>query len=536
MLSPITNDEIEFLENFYDCTAMTECLIPENLNIPQMWPNCKNVTIRNYQFAMQNYSYTIADDPELSIEEIFKLKKASGDLYSIGSRNTGKSFFLIIDVVLAFINNCKEGCVTSISSEKLVKVTNPICKFIEAHPFLKIFHLKKETTRAQTVKRDPLTLNGEHGAIILNVNEKSGEENPGVQFQGKHYDIRWSEEYSYSTKEGQEQAEDAEMSYGHIERPSGIPDLHVDSPLGKILNDKKLKQWLWKLPQMVREDWNDELEERKAKFYGGKLSPAYKLNVEAETLEGAFNFFDMGRLKDASYYKTGRIKTFEVGKESYEGFENIIHVEKLSGSEQCFITADIGTGSAPSEIIIIFYDGKHYKYTYNITLNRLLQHEQAEIFYWLYEQVGGAFIATDSTHDSGVIIEMLRKKGIDDEHLLNVKFNENIEVDFDRDKEGNILLDGNNNPIMLQANTEAWSFSELEKIFYDGEYKMPPDAKFEEQISNIFSKRSKVKTLYASRGPNHLVQAFQVFGICRFFNRFNVLKQQHTKVKRAWCA
>jgi len=536
MQSSIKESEIEFCEFFSDPTSLTECLIPENTNAPQLWPDCNCITLRPYQFAMQNYSYLIADDPALSDLENFKLKKASGDLYSIGSRNTGKSLWLIIDVVLSFIKSCKEGCVASVTAEKLKKVTAPICKFIESHKFCKIFHLRKETTRSKTVLRNPLTVNSEHACSILSVNEKVDGDNPGVQFHSKHYDIRWTEEYSYSTKQGQEKAEDAEMSYGHIERPSGIPDLHIDSPLGKILKDKKLKNWIWRLPQYCREDWTEEVEERKARQYNGRQSAGYKLNVEAETLEGAFNFFDMGRFKEKSFRKSGRIKSFEVGQKTYVGFENRLHIERMAGSDQIYVTADIGTGSAPTEIIIIFFDGKKYKYAYNISLQRLIQDEQAEIFYWIWEKLEGAYIAIDATHDGGVIIDRLKEKGIPDEQLLKVKFNENIDVDFERDKDGEPLCDNNNNPIMKQAHTESWSYSELEKILYSGEFETAPDAKLEEQFSNIICKRNKLKTLFDSKGPNHLVQAFQVFAICRFFNKFNVLKRQYTKKKRAFCS
>jgi len=537
MISQIKESEIEFMEFFYDPTALTECLIPENPSSPQMWPNCKTLTLRDYQFAMQNYSYLIADDPILNDIENFKLKKASGDLYSIGSRNTGKSLWLIIDVALSFIHKCKEGCVASVTAEKLEKVTSPICRFIEAHKFLKIFHLKQETSRSKTVKKNPLTIGSEHGAVILSVNEKIDSDNPGVQFHSKHYDIRWTEEFSYSTKQGQEKAEDAEMSYGHIERPSGIPDLHVDSALDKILKDKKLKNWIWRLPQYVREDWTDEVEEQKAKKYNGRQSAGYKLNVEAETLEGAFNFFDMARYKEASVQKSGRVKTFEIGRETYEGFENRLHIERMAGSEQIYVSADIGTGSAPTEIVILFFDGKVFKYGYNISLHRLIQEEQAEIFYWIYEKLEGAYVAIDATHDGGVIIDMLRKKGIPEEHLLKVDFARNIEVDFQKDNNTNEpLMNDNNEPIMIEANTTSWSYSELEKFLYSGEFKTPFDAKFEEQFSNIICKRSKVKTLYDSKGANHLVQAFQVFAICKFFNQFNILKRQYKKVKRAYCS
>lgn len=537
MHQQLKEHEIEFLEHLYDPTSLTECLIPENPNSPQTWPHCKCICLRPYQFAMQNYSYLIADDSVLSQAEKFKLRKLSGDLYSIGSRNTGKSLWLIIDVVLSFIHKCKEGCVASVTAEKLKKVTEPICKFIESHKFLKIFHLRQENTRSKTVKRDYLTITGEHGSLILSVNEKIDSDKPGVHFQGKHYDIRWSEEYSYSTKQGQEQAEDAEMSYGHIERPSGIPDLHVDSPLGKILKDRKLKNWIWRLPQYVRSDWTQEVEERKAKKYNGRSSAGYKLNVEAEILEGAFDFFDMARFKEASYLKRGKVKTFEIGRESYQGFENRLHIERMAGAEQVYITADIGTGSAPTEIIIIFYDGKFFKYAYNISLYRLIQDEQEEIFYWLFEKLEGAYIAIDATHDGGVIIDGLRKRGIDNDYLLKVKFNENIEVDFERNKDTDEpLMDQNGDPIMKLAHTETLSFAELEKLFYNGEFKTPFDAKLEDQISNIICKRTKQRTLFDSKGANHLVQAFQVFAICKFFNQFNIQKRQYKRAKRAFCS
>lgn len=533
MQSQLTEREIERLGFYYDPTALTENLIPESFNSPQMWPNCDTVETRPYQFAMQNYSYLIANDPELTQIENFKRKKLAGDLYSIGSRNTGKSFYLIIDTILSIIHKCKEACVASVTAEKLKKVTNPICKFAEAHKFLKIFHLLQENTRSKTVKRDPLTINTEHGSTVLSVNEKVDTDNPGVQFHSKHYDIRWTEEFSYSTKKGQEKAEDAEMSYGHIERPSGIPDLSIDSPLGKLLNNKKLKNFIWRLPQYVRADWNSEIENRKIEKYGGKNSAGYLLNVEAKEIEGAFGFFDIARLKEQSFKKSGRVKFFEIGKESFEGFENRIHVERMAGSEQVYVCADIGTGSAPTEIIIVFFDGKKYKYAYNITLYRLLQEEQSEIFKWLYDLLEGAYIAIDATHDGGVIIDMLKKDGIDAEHLLKVKFNENIDVDFERDNDNNALTDDYGVPIMKQANTESWSYSELENIMYGGTMEIPSDPKFEEQFSNIICKRSKMRTLYDSKGPNHLVQAWQVFAICLFFNKFNILRKQ-SKTKRSF--
>lgn len=71
---------------------------------------------------------------------------------------------------------------------------------------------------------------------------------------------------------------------------------------------------------------------------------------------------------------------------------------------------------------------------------------------------------------------------------------------------------------------------------YSGEMSIPFDPKFEDQFSNVICKRSKMRTLFDSKGANHLTQAFQVFAICRFFNKFNILRREYKKDKRAYCS
>ena len=194
MHRPLTEREIEFLENFSDPTSMTECLFPENLNAPQTWRKGLNcVVLRDYQLAMQNYSYLIADDPKLTDSENFRLKKLSGDLYSIGSRNTGKSYILIIDVLLSIIHRVQQGCVASFNQEHLKKVTEPIASFIESHKFFKMFHLK--SSKKDSVIRTPFKITTEHGSVVHAVNEQVEGNNPGVGYHSMHFNSHWSEEF-----------------------------------------------------------------------------------------------------------------------------------------------------------------------------------------------------------------------------------------------------------------------------------------------------------------------------------------------------
>jgi len=521
----LTEAEIEFCENFYHPCSLIENLIPQNINTPQTWPNSETIYVRNYQEPALNYSYMYADDPKLSKAENYKIKRMVGDCYMIAARGTGKSFLLIIDCILSVIHGFIEITVASCNDEKLKKICAPIASFIESHKFLKMFHLKD--SRSNCVKRDPLTVTTEHGTKVYSVNEKSDEEEPGVQYHSKHSFVRYFEEYSYASSKGAIKAVDAvDPEVGCIERPSGIPDLCIGSPLGKILEDPKKKSWVWRLPAMVMSSWNKQVEEEKAEYYGGKNSAQYKLNILAEVIEGAFGFWDMPRLRENALKKNKRIKFFEIGKDEYHTFEQRLIIERLPGAEQCFISIDEGYGAAPTEINIIFFDGKKYKYVYDICLFRLTNDEQAKVVKWIYDKLGTAFIASDNTGGSGTLVELLYKDGVPEDHLLKVKFTENLDIDFETDDKGNMILDKSGNPVMKQSNTMEFAEQELQRIIYSGLLEVPVDEKFLNQFTNRFVKKVGTKTLYKSKGEDHLYASFLVWAISRFFNEFKLLKNK----------
>jgi hypothetical protein len=922
------------MEFFHDPTALTENLFPVNFDAPYIWSaESPCIIVRPYQMSMQNYSSMYADDPELSGEENFLIKKGAGDGYHIAARGLGKSWWLIIDTCLSIIYNIGQGLVASDCAKHLEKVTIPITQYAESHPFLKIFHLKQ--SRAESVKRNPLTITTQNGTIINSANENADSKNPGEQFHGPHPKIFYFEEFSYTTDEGQKKAIDTRSSYGRIERFSGIPDVSLGSPLGKILKNPNLKNWVWRLPQAVKEEWSEKMEQELAELHGGKNcfddktevltkrgwqtintilesdevlsmnpknqyaeyypikhifkydysgklnyfeglklnfaitdnhqllyqtwkkpyprlntlkdiinhkstkehqtvteiksqclncgkilkkgqkrfcsrgcenkyyhssdfakslikpyilnifnwkgknfktfkfeaespnakkftinaqewfqflgwflsegslastkrkksngeiyysyslgisqtkkenlleisdmlkkmgfsgnynkssasfminsraiyehlkencysgeniirvktihncytkkvpeyvkfankkliniflnafnkgdgdskrtkyyttskhlvndlqelifkighfcnfnkrknsnlfdlsegrcqkygsicdfrrlekksytgiiwclevepyhnffvrregkchftgnSSSYKLNVMAETIEGAFGFFDMARLQEASLNRSRQIKHFEISKEQFNGFEDRLIVEKLPGTITTFIAADIGTGAAPTEIIVIFYDGKKYHCVYNITLYRLIQNEQAKVFKFLYDKLGGAFVAVDATHDNGVIIDELYEMGVPQDNLLKVKFNENIEVGFEKttDQNGNesVVLDKEGNPVPKLVYTELHSFKELENLLYGGNVDVWYDEKFINQFTDIIAKQSGMRLIFDTKGINHETQAWQVWSICRFMNEYNQVKNSYkSQNKRGWCA
>lgn len=850
MHDQLTEKNIEFCEFYSDPTALTECLIPENFNAPQIWSaECDTITLRPYQFAMQNYSYLYADDIELSKQENFNIKKGAGDSYQIGARDLGKSYLIKIDVLLSIIKGIVEGCVASCDAKHLKNITEPIASFLEAHKFLKIFHLRD--SRKKTVVRSPLTVLTEHGSLIKSANEKIDSNNPGTQFHSMHYETFWYEEFSYHTDDGFKKRVDSGSSLGNIERVSGIPDLRIGSPMTKILNISRLKNWIWRLPQYCiaenskilmadystkniqdvnigdkilsitekqpfriveaevenkvftgikdtvvlenktnkleitsdhkifaktnpwdknwkswdefkshyltysipnyvedykkyyegmflgllecegsfttrnnrpfysigqksekdtlefllnylnikhtkyfdnndkdfayfylkscereyikflydnlelskdrllgfivgfvigdgcvhfnaktkhrdlviaqknkckilekvlsllnirytkckhgsnecfkylisyldlpiyapfskkaqiyqkmikgqsllpfrrtkiyktennksrvwdltttsgtfiangfivhncRSDWSEQTKQEKIEFYGGESSSAYKVNVEAEIIEGAYGFWDMKRLKQKCLREGQRVKYFEIHKDFFHDFENRLIVERLAGTEQVFICADIGGQASPTEIVIIFKVGDKYKYIYNISLFKLIQKEQAKVFKFLYDKLGTAFIAIDATCDNGVIIDYLFDAGIPQEHLLKVFFNKNIEVGFELDENGNAQRDKNGELVMKKARTIDWAMQELEKIIYDGKIEIPIQEKFLKEFNGFICKQTGMRKEYGSTTTDHLHQAMQVFSICRFFNEFNMNKNINS-TKRCW--
>jgi hypothetical protein len=440
----------------------------------------------------------------------------------------------MIDCILSIIHGVTEIAIGSFDDRHLKKVTNPIGLFVERHKFLKIFQLK-DTRKSSVNRSSNFEIMTEHGSLTKGVNENIGEPNAGEQYHSLHSWTRYYEELSYASTEGQSKGIDAVGDYGCIERPSGIPDLNVGSPLGKILQDINLKPWIWRYPQYVKDSWSEQTEKDKIEFYKGSSSAAYRLNVEAEITEGAFGYFDMVRLKENSLDKTGLVKFFEVGKESFGNFEQSLIIERLPGAEQCYVAADLGFGAAPTEIIIVFFDGKKYKWVYNISLFRLSTEEQEEIFYWLYNKLGGAFIALDSTSDNSAMIESLAKRGIPRPHLLAVRFNENMEIGFEKDENNQVLCDSNGEPITKKIGTELFSFQELARLFYSGQMSMPPDEKFLSQATNVICKQTKTRPLFDCKIENHLIQSWQVWSVCRFYNEWVGLKNCSQK-KRGWMA
>lgn len=532
MIENLTTNEIDFICALHDPICIKESLFPENIKACHTWieEDCKLLKIRNYQRSWQNYSWLLCDDNTLSKKENVRKKILAGTCYNIGSRNTGKSFdFLQIDTPInIFLNAGKESCLASATSGFLKKVANPILNIMREHPF---FKLLQKTGKNQGIRgSEDMEIQARHGHTWYGRNEKINDPEPGQKLQGLHYDTLGYEEISYATEKGQEKRVDSGSSLGVIERFSGIPDIKIGSPLGDILYNEENKKFICRLPQYVRSDWDDSRRKEMAEKYKSETSMAYKLNVVGEIIEGAEGFWDIPRLKNTALNKKRSIKQFDIDKKKFENFKQHIIIDRLP-CKQIFCCADIGAGARPTEIIIIFYDGKKYKLVYNIILNKLTAREQSKIFAYIYKKMGSCFIGIDATTDYG-ILEYLKKDYdyISNKHLFSVDLRKNIDIELEKDeKTGRVLRDKKGKQIIKQMIAIDWAMQQLEDLFYESKIDIPLDNKFFKEFSGFKVLQTGLRKSYGSSTTDDYHQAFQIFAICRWQFEWEILVNKNNK-------
>ncbi len=529
MYEKLKQSDIDFIGGLHDPICVKESLFPENIKACHTWSedDCELVKIRNYQFAWQPYNWMLCDDNALSKKQNFNKKKLAGTCYKHGSRNTGKSYdFIQMDFPIHIVLNAgRESCLGSATSGFLKKVANPILNIMREHPFFKIF---QKTGKSQGIRGgEDIEIQSRHGHTFYGRNEKINDPEPGQKFHGLHYDTLGYEEISYATEKGQEKRVDSGSALGVIERFSGIPDIKIGSPLGNILYEEENKKFICRLPQFIRNDWDDARRKEMSDKYKGETSISYKLNVIGEIIEGAEGFWDIERLKKKCLNKSRRIKVFDIDKKKFKNFKQHINIDRLP-AQQIYCCGDIGKGARPSEIIIVFYNGDKYKVEYNIILNKLTSSEQADVFAYIYKKMGGCFIGIDNTDDYGIVERLKKNKDIKSEHVYGINLQTKIETDFERDEKTDRILTKNGKPIIKTAWTIDWAMQQLEDLFYEGEMDIPLDNKFFKEFSAFKILNQGLRNKYGSSSTDDYHQAFQIFAITQWQYKWQQLINQNS--------
>ncbi|KKK98558.1 hypothetical protein LCGC14_2641540, partial [marine sediment metagenome] len=396
LLEKLTEEEMNLARSLYNPKTLVECLFNhkiENFDSLQRFTDDDFFVLRLYQIPFISYEYMIANDPEKSETENFRLKMGSGSGYYYCGRKIGKSLVaLLMDLLLDTVYNFSDWITafSSFDATHVKHILEPYAKTVMTHPFFKLFK--------PHVVRNPYRISFPLGHKVEGVNMNlASKDKIGSQWERVHASKMYIDEHQYETEEVVNKRSQSVSELGCIERFAGITSFKRHSPAGKIFDDLEKRNYLVNLPQTVSHMWTPEAKQKAIEDYDGEDSLGYKVHVMAQVCEDAEGLYDMKRIRE-SYNKKRRIKNFEVSKDNYDRFKELIILERPKIAERIYVAGDFGE-SAPTEIVImmeITRNEEHfYKYLYNITLHRLVPDEQTEIFKYIAESVNADFIGID---------------------------------------------------------------------------------------------------------------------------------------------
>ena len=519
LLEKIENIELEFLEDFFNPICCSEILFStlDPATLSQLDVN-KLANIRLYQYSMLSYEYLLDNDPELSEKENFKLKEGSGNIYAFGARRYGKSMITeIVDLLVSMVLLDKELVgFASYDAIHIRGILETVIQVLENHSFFdKLLEPK--------INRSPnYHIYLKSGYTLDSINYNLGSKNPGGQYYQKLLTRLYGDEHSFETEEVFKKRLDAISENGCVERLAGMTNFIRHSPSGRIFSDSHKIPWISNYPQYVNPKWDTKERDKALREHGGANTSSYRIFVEGEIVTDGIAVFDMQRVKK-NYLEDREIKHFEINKNLFDIFEQILILDRPSNATNIYLAADIGE-SAPTEIILIAEINKKYRYLYNITCYNLTDKQQYKIFKYIVEQIGANFIGLDTTDGTGRAIFRGLEEIFPKENLIWCSFNEKIDIDFEKDENNRIQFkDGK--PVYKEEFVTDWSIIRLKQLLYDELFELPLDYKFDIQINSVVSMLSGKRLIYQCiADQDHLFSAFRVFSIMEWSCKFKILK------------
>jgi hypothetical protein len=506
----ITDEELEFMECWHTPRCLAESLFSNFNNLSEFHPD-RFGEVRTYQIPFLSHE-PIADEnvTGLSNKQKFNIRKNVGDAYAFGGRNFGKTkVFHEIDINLSLLHDDSYSCCfTSVDMIHMDRVLDSVKEAMENHPIIKCWTKKNGT------KKSPWRLKGKNGWNLIGANMGILSSNPGKSFYGLHVFKIFGEEMSLESQEVYEKRQDSVSELGAVMRLSGMTNFTRHSPAGKAFYNPENKGKIINLPQFVNPNYDKKTHENRLKEFAGEDTILFKTFVKGEVVEDGVSEFDTERISKCVNEKI-EIKAFEITKEKFPRFKNIIITERPLNAERIFIAADIGE-SAGSEIIVISETKGIYTYLYNITLYNLTHLEQADIFDYLIKKLQANVVALDCGDGTGRAVKRELEQKYPKENLIHYDGSMKIAVDFEKDNEGNIKLE-KGKPVNLEEFMSEWSVRRLKVLLYEQKMRLPLDYKMEQQFSSVMGfssgSRTKYKCIAAS---DHLFDAFRVFAIAEW--------------------
>lgn len=515
MIEKITNEELIVWENLANPINCSEILFDDFDNLGH-WSDDKFGFVRPYQYHYLPFDMTLFEKQDIKPKQFFDLKKRLAELYVFGGRLTGKTLFaVVVSVLLTTLHKAyKWGAVSSYDADHVKGVMEKIIIGLENHPLFIFLNTKNHTTR------NPYKIKADNGCLLESVNNNILGKNAGQHWFSKHVDRNWEEESSFLTKEVSNKKLMAQSELGCIKVYSGMTTFSKDSPVGELFYNLEHKGRVINLPSYANPTWDEEKEKNAILEFGGEQSATYKVQIVGEVVENSESVYDIERVRE-TYNLKNPIKAFEINRLNFYRYKDILIVDTLTGAESIWLAADVGEGGAPTEIIVLFKINGIYKYIYNITTHKLSHEEDLEIFYYLIDILKINYIGLDITSGGGKALACSLGNKYRN-RVTSIAFNERIAIDYDKNGDNSFKRDNNGKLLYKYERVDVWSIQRLKHIFYNKKIQCLMDFKLDIQLNGIIVTTSpQGKPLYGSKVPNHLHQAFQVFGVMEWLKEFD---------------
>jgi len=522
MITILSEEELEFMECFYDPLCLSECLFGDVDNLGMFYSE-KQSHIRLGQITLLSFEYLVDDEnPRHTDKENFKLREASGSVYVFGGRKFGKSLFVeIIDILISMVLLDGENAgFTSLDAIHIRGILDVIVRALENHKFYEM--LEPKITRSPNYN---IFLNNGYHLVSVNMNLHSNQ--PGNAFFQKHFRRLYIEEASFESEIVYNKRQDSVSEDGCVMRVAGMTNFTKYSPAGKVYYDLTEKPKVINLPQYVNPKWGEKEKIKMIKKHAGENSIGYRVFVKGEVVEEGVSALDMERVRE-NYVQDKKLKHCEINKTNIENLKNILFLDRPKNSEMIFVAADIGE-TAPTEVIILSKVNDKYRYLHNITAYNLTDKDQVNLFSYIIKQLRADVIGLDTTDGLGRAIF----RGLEPLHpgvaFCWCSFNEKIPVDFERNDSEKIIFK-NGQLAYKEEYVSEWSFMRLRELLYNELMMLPIDFKLDEQLNSVIAIQGSNRVTYPCvANEDHLYSAFLVFAICQWYIEFNLIKPKNRK-------
>lgn len=537
----LTEEDIQFLEDFYTPVRNLECLFHDFDNFGTYKKDSFG-NIRVYQMPMISDETLI--DFDLTAEQLgldekqkFKLQKNVGDLYCFGARKFGKTkSSQELDILNHMIATDKgiQTVFSSVDLKHLKQVLDGIKLAFSCHPFLSLFKVSlKGAPDYQFVLKN--------GYCLISVNFNLTSTSPGSGWIGLHVRRVLIDEASLETDDVYDKRKDAVSELGAVHRHTGMTDYLPNSPAGKVFNKIENKKHVLNYPQFVNPFWDDQEKKDRIEEYGGEHSLLYQIFVLGRVVDNGQAAIDMKRVREFSYMLdnkgnfTKQIKRFELEKNNFKFYKSLIVVERPENIDKLYLATDVG--KHVTEFAIFCERDGVFEYLYNITLNGLIQQEIEEILRYLYALLDLDYIAIDCGDGegrgiySGLELELPVSKLVYYDGSMKLKVG--FEYEENESDEKTIKIE-NGLPVYKYENMAEFSVRHLKDILYSGKIRIPEDHKFDNQAQKVIATFIGGKIIYkcvCSQG-DHLWDTFKVFSIAHWMKKdFNENPEEEQKTE-----